>query len=62
MRICFKLCDYVLSLIMCCIYTKQESKELVEGVPKLLKKDLTKDEAVALLAKMKELGAECSMD
>jgi ribosomal protein L7/L12 len=47
---------------MSCVDAEQESKELVEGVPKLLKKDLTKDEAVALLAKMKELGAECSMD
>mmetsp|Transcript_1257 Transcript_1257/g.1611 ORF Transcript_1257/g.1611 Transcript_1257/m.1611 type:complete len:236 (+) Transcript_1257:35-742(+) len=40
----------------------KEAKEMVEAAPKMLKKDLTKDEANELVKKMKEIGAECSME
>ncbi|KAJ0402085.1 hypothetical protein ATCC90586_000270 [Pythium insidiosum] len=35
----------------------KEAKELVEGVPSVLKKDLKKDEAEALIAQLKEMDA-----
>ena len=40
----------------------QEAKELVEGVPKMLKKEMAKADAEKLVAKLKEVGAECAMD
>jgi len=35
----------------------KEAKELVEGAPSVLKKDLKKEEAEALIAKLTEVGA-----
>ncbi|GLE04378.1 hypothetical protein PINS_up013308 [Pythium insidiosum] len=40
----------------------KEAKELVEGVPSVLKKDLKKDEAEALIAQLKEVGAVGEME
>jgi len=39
----------------------KESKELVEGAPKELKKDMNKADAEALVKKLKEAGAKCSL-
>lgn len=40
----------------------KESKDLVEGAPKVIKKDLSKADADALVAKLKEAGAKCSLE
>ena len=40
----------------------KESKELVEGAPKVIKKDITKAECDALVAKLKEAGAKVSVE
>jgi large subunit ribosomal protein L7/L12 len=40
----------------------KESKDLVEGAPKTIKKDLSKADADALVAKLKEAGAKCSLE
>lgn len=40
----------------------KESKELVEKVPTLLKRGVTKDEAENIVAKLKEVGAQVSME
>lgn len=40
----------------------KEAKELVEGIPKVLKKDLTKVEAEKLMEQIKAAGGECSID
>jgi large subunit ribosomal protein L7/L12 len=40
----------------------KEAKELVEGVPSVLKKDVKMDEAEALIAKLKEVGAVGEME
>lgn len=40
----------------------KESKELVEKVPTLLKRGVTKDEADNIIAKLKEVGAQVSME
>ncbi|PON99562.1 Ribosomal protein [Trema orientale] len=40
----------------------KEAKELVEKAPTLLKKGVTKEEAEAIIAKMKEVGAKVSME
>lgn len=40
----------------------KESKDLVEGVPKVVKKDLSKADAEALVAKLKEAGAKCTLE
>jgi len=39
----------------------KEAKEMVEGAPVWLKKELAKEEADKLVAKLKELGAECRL-
>ncbi|XP_015889883.2 uncharacterized protein LOC107424560 [Ziziphus jujuba] len=40
----------------------KEAKDLVEKAPTLLKKGATKDEAEAIIAKMKEVGAKVTME
>ncbi|KAL1334199.1 hypothetical protein HN51_063098 [Arachis hypogaea] len=40
----------------------KEAKDLVEKVPTVLKKGLTKEEAEAIIAKLKEVGAKASME
>ena len=40
----------------------KESKELVEGAPKTIKKDITKAECDALVAKLKEAGAKVTVE
>ncbi|KAJ7953057.1 50S ribosomal protein L7/L12 [Quillaja saponaria] len=40
----------------------KEAKDLVEKVPTLLKKGVTKEEAETIIAKMKEVGAKVSME
>ncbi|TMW60422.1 hypothetical protein Poli38472_000464 [Pythium oligandrum] len=40
----------------------KEAKELVEGVPSVLKKDVKKEEAEALIAQLKEVGAVLEME
>jgi large subunit ribosomal protein L7/L12 len=40
----------------------KEAKDLVEKVPTLLKKGVTKEEAESIIAKMKEVGAKVSME
>ena len=40
----------------------KESKELVEGAPKVVKKDLNKAECDALVAKLKEAGAKVTVE
>ncbi|KAF3440731.1 hypothetical protein FNV43_RR19017 [Rhamnella rubrinervis] len=40
----------------------KEAKELVEKAPTLLKKGVTKEEAEAIIAKMKEVGAKVTME
>ena len=40
----------------------KESKELVEGAPKVVKKDLSKADSDALMAKLKEAGAKVSVE
>jgi large subunit ribosomal protein L7/L12 len=40
----------------------KEAKELVEGVPKVLKKDVSKAEADEIMEKLKAVGGECKMD
>ncbi|PON71503.1 Ribosomal protein [Parasponia andersonii] len=40
----------------------KEAKDLVEKAPTLLKKGVTKEEAEAIIAKMKEVGAKVSME
>jgi len=40
----------------------KESKDLVEGAPKVIKKDLSKADADALVAKLKEAGAKCTLE
>ena len=40
----------------------KESKELVEGAPKVIKKDITKAECDALVAKLKEAGAKVTVE
>jgi len=39
-----------------------EAKALVESAPKPIKKDMKKDEAEKLVAKLKEVGAECVLE
>ncbi len=39
----------------------KEAKELVEGAPVWIKKEVLKDDAEALAAKLKELGGECRL-
>ena len=39
----------------------KEAKEMVEGAPVWIKKEVAKDEADKLAAKLKELGAECRL-
>ncbi|KAI4327659.1 hypothetical protein L6164_020094 [Bauhinia variegata] len=40
----------------------KEAKDLVEKVPTLLKKSVTKEEAETIITKMKEVGAKVSME
>ncbi|KAL0585693.1 hypothetical protein ABG067_004617 [Albugo candida] len=40
----------------------KEAKELVEGAPNVIKKDVKKDEAEELIAKLSELGAVLAME
>lgn len=40
----------------------KEAKDLVEKVPAVLKKGVTKEEAESIIAKMKEVGAKVSME
>ena len=40
----------------------KEAKDLVEKAPAVLKKGVTKEEAEAIMAKMKEVGAKVSME
>ncbi|OIV93746.1 hypothetical protein TanjilG_07649 [Lupinus angustifolius] len=40
----------------------KEAKDLVEKVPSVLKKGVTKEEAESIIAKMKEVGAKVSME
>uniref|UniRef100_K3W6J6 Ribosomal protein L7/L12 C-terminal domain-containing protein n=1 Tax=Globisporangium ultimum (strain ATCC 200006 / CBS 805.95 / DAOM BR144) TaxID=431595 RepID=K3W6J6_GLOUD len=40
----------------------KEAKELVEGAPSVLKKDVKKDEAEALIAQLKEVGAVVELE
>ncbi|XP_027347227.1 uncharacterized protein LOC113858695 [Abrus precatorius] len=40
----------------------KEAKDLVEKVPTVLKKGITKEEAETIIAKMKEVGAKVSME
>ncbi|XP_061360983.1 uncharacterized protein LOC133304910 [Gastrolobium bilobum] len=40
----------------------KEAKDLVEKVPTLLKKGVTKEEAETIIAKMKEVGGKASME
>ena len=39
----------------------KEAKETVEGAPIWIKKEVAKDEAEALVAKLQEVGAECRL-
>lgn len=39
----------------------KEAKEMVEGAPVWLKKEVAKEEAEKLAAKLKEFGAECRL-
>ncbi len=39
----------------------KEAKELVEGCPKTVKKDLKKEEGEKLIAALKEAGAVCEL-
>lgn len=39
----------------------KEAKEMVEGAPVWLKKEVAKEEADKLVEKLKELGAECRL-
>jgi len=39
----------------------KEAKEMVEGAPVWLKKEVAKEDADKLVAKLKELGAECRL-
>eukprot|EP00897_Mesotaenium_endlicherianum_P002589 jgi/Mesen1/2358/ME000156S01504 len=40
----------------------KESKDLVEKLPGVIKKGVTKEEAATILEKLKAAGAECSME
>ena len=40
----------------------KEAKDLLEKSPTLLKKDVTKEEAEKIIARMKEVGAKVSME
>lgn len=40
----------------------KESKDLVEAIPKVVKKDLNKADADALMAKLKEAGAKSTLE
>lgn len=40
----------------------KEAKELVEGAPSVLKKDVKKEEAEALIAQLKEVGAVVELE
>eukprot|EP00614_Pseudopedinella_elastica_P014260 CAMPEP_0172583506 /NCGR_PEP_ID=MMETSP1068-20121228/3155_1 /TAXON_ID=35684 /ORGANISM="Pseudopedinella elastica, Strain CCMP716" /LENGTH=197 /DNA_ID=CAMNT_0013377345 /DNA_START=84 /DNA_END=677 /DNA_ORIENTATION=+ len=40
----------------------KEAKELVEGAPKVMKKGVSKADAEAMVAKLKELGAEVALE
>ena len=40
----------------------KEAKELVEGVPAVLKKDLKKEDAEELIAKLSAVGAKCALE
>ena len=40
----------------------KEAKELVEGAPKTVKKDIKKEEAEELLEKIKAVGGECEIE
>lgn len=40
----------------------KEAKELVEGVPAVLKKDLKKEDAEELIAKLSAVGATCALE
>ncbi|DAZ95517.1 TPA: hypothetical protein N0F65_001856 [Lagenidium giganteum] len=40
----------------------KEAKELVEGAPSVLKKDVKKEEAEELIVKLKEVGAVAEME
>ncbi len=39
----------------------KEAKELVEGAPVWIKKEIAKEEAEKLVEKLKELGGECKL-
>jgi large subunit ribosomal protein L7/L12 len=39
----------------------KEAKEMVEGAPVWLKKEVAKEEAEKLVGKLKEFGAECRL-
>lgn len=39
----------------------KEAKELVDGAPKTLKEAISKDDAEAMVAKFKEVGATCEI-
>ena len=39
----------------------KEAKELVEGAPQWIGKELKKDEAEEMMEKLKAIGAECRM-
>jgi large subunit ribosomal protein L7/L12 len=43
-----------------CVVSRQ-AKELVEGAPKVIKKDVKKEEAEKLAAKLKEVGAKIEL-
>ena len=40
----------------------KEAKELVEGAPKVVKKDLAKADAEELIEKLKAVGAEVALE
>lgn len=40
----------------------KEAKELVDGAPQILKKEVKKEEAEALVKQMKEVGAVCILE
>ena len=40
----------------------KEAKDLVEGAPKMIKKDMAKEDAEKLLKVFKDIGAEVTMD
>lgn len=44
------------------VFALVKAKELVEGAPKVMKKEVNKVEANAIVAKMKELGAVVELE